>query len=480
MTSLRPSEFKKLAHANSLTGYEPVLELEEAVEGGVDVFFCDGFVDINSASRNPTRKRILNVQPDYLTIWPINVRPDKADYLLPKYGTLERIVLSQPVREPYKLPKNSEDVVTLLSKLPEGFAKQFEFGLGLHWENRFICEAIASISGISILMVHGGNDSNGAEIAPPFFILGLRRFHELRKGIRRISARYQRGARADKQLIAYQHLLHAADHTKFPQKRKKLRADAINEMTNVGGEQTKLSKRDQTTVVKLVRENAEELAKTEPLALLSLMADIERITLKELIASFESKLNKGLAERHWQSFFLVNPFVLSLAFAVPSMMIQDNPYVGGARFNKSGGKIADFLLATASTGNLAIIEIKKPGSELLTRTAYRDNVHAASAELSGAVVQILDQRFNLHKTLLNLKEESGLYDIHAYSVRCIVVLGLTPSSTHEKKSFELVRNSFSDVMIVTFDELLGRLKEIYKVLSPDVVNENSADNSAPF
>lgn len=62
----------------------------------------------------------------------------------------------------------------------------------------------------------------------------------------------------------------------------------------------------------------------------------------------------------------------------------------------------------------------------------------------------------------------------------LLFLGLTPTSTHEKKSLELVRNSFSEVMVVTFDELLGRLKEIYKALSPEVVNDHSADDSVPF
>ena len=93
-------------------------------------------------------------------MWPINVRPDKSDYLLPKYGTLERIVLMRRVSHEYELPDDEEDVVALLEQLPEGFSKQFQFGLGLHWENRFVCEAIAEIPGVSILAIHGERGSD--------------------------------------------------------------------------------------------------------------------------------------------------------------------------------------------------------------------------------------------------------------------------------------------------------------------------------
>ncbi len=151
------------------------------------------------------------------------------------------------------------------------------------------------------------------------------------------------------------------------------------------------------------------------------------------------------------------------------------------RFGGQGAKIADFLLATASTGNLAIIEIKRPDTELLTKTAYREGVHAPSSELSATIVQILDQRFKLHKNLVNLKEESGLHDIHAYSMRCIVIAGTVPQSAREKKSLELVRNSLADVMVVTFDELLGRLVEIHRALSPQALPPAThAEDPIPF
>jgi hypothetical protein len=481
VAALRPSVFNRMARIGSQTESEPVIELEEAADGSVDVYFAQTVSRATATDALPEpakRERILNVRPEQLTIWPINIRPDREDYLLPKYGSLTQFVLTQPVAGPYELPTTADDVVGLLEGLPEGFAKQFQFGLGLLWEYRFICEAVAEIPDITTLILHGGSDD--AKIDPPFFILGMNRFRTTKKALASIAARYQRESRTDKRLLAYERLLHAADQKAFPQRIKKLRADAIVDMTKVGSERTTLSKRDQGVVVRLVNENAEELAKTEPQALFRLKSDIERVTLKELIATFEDMLTKKHGERKWQVFFEANPFILSMAFSVPAMLVESNPYVGGARFSGRGGKIADFLLATASTGNLAIIEIKMPSSALMTKTPYREDVHGPSAELGGTIAQVLDQRFRLQKDLVALKEESQRHDLQAYAIRCIVISGLTPQSIHERKSLELIRNSLTNVTIVTFDELLGRLKEIYNALSPNSVGPPSADHEVPF
>jgi hypothetical protein len=55
----------------------------------------------------------------------------------------------------------------------------------------------------------------------------------------------------------------------------------------------------------------------------------------------------------------------------------------------------DSHCAAASTGKLAIIEIKKPSSSLIKKAPYREDVYAPSGELRGAVAQLLDQRFKL-------------------------------------------------------------------------------------
>lgn len=136
MAPLRPSAFNQRERADG--GPFLVIESAEPEDDGVNVFFTD----IAPAQRNPDSLmgRLLHVLPDILTIWPLNVRTDRDNYLQPKYDTLERIVVARRIADPYPLPASTDDVKELLEQLPEGFAKDFRFGLGLLREYRQICE----------------------------------------------------------------------------------------------------------------------------------------------------------------------------------------------------------------------------------------------------------------------------------------------------------------------------------------------------
>ena len=58
-----------------------------------------------------------------------------------------------------------------------------------------------------------------------------------------------------------------------------------------------------------------------------------------------------------------------------------------------------------------------------------------------------------------------MYDIESYSVRCCLVVGTMPSDEDLKKSFELFRGNSKHVEIVTFDELLEKLKGLRDLLT---------------
>lgn len=467
MASLRPSEFNQRERADG----GPFLIIESAIpdEDGVNVFFTDIAPELRKS--DSLAALLLHVNADRLTIWPRNVRTDRDDYLLPKYNNLERIIISRPIDEPYILPSTIEDVIELLDQLPEGFSKDFRFGLGLLWEYRQICETISDIDGVDTLLIHGGNE---ASIAHPMYVLGITRFHLLRKELNRITSRYQRDARKEKHFCSYKTLLHEADPHQFPAQKKRIRPDTIAEMTNGGRDQSILSKRDQKAVVRMVQDNVVALAEAVPQTLSALKSDIELVTLNRLIEKYQEMLEKGLKEDKWQRFFLENPFILSLAFAVPTLIVQGQAYVGCQRLNGTGGKIADFLYSAVTTGNLALIEIKRPTTELFNKkNPYRGDVYAPSLELVGAITQVLDQRFKLQSDLPVIKNHMNRNDIHSYAVRCIVIVGTTPQEHFQKKSFELVRNALSDVIVLTFDELLQRLIEIRKALQPPVIEQST-------
>lgn len=336
MQSIRPSVFNQRERLDG----GPFLLFEPAVEGddaSIDVIFTDTPPD-QQVGDFPMA-RLLRVSPDIVRIFPLNVQQARDDYLTPKYGHLESIHVSRRIDRPYELPATVEDVDALLEGLPDGFAKDYRYGLGFLWEYRAIAEVFGDMDKITLMIVHGGNETT---LDPPFFMLGVKRFHEVRKEIKRISARYQRDAKRDKDQYAYHMLLHAADAEQFPRLKKTLRTDALADVTGGGRDRVELSKRDRRAAVGLVRSNLQALASSDTEALLSLKSDIEQVTLQQLIDRFRELLAKDAAEGRWQSFLQQNPFILSLAFSVPAIVIQDQAYVGGKRLHGRGGRSLTF------------------------------------------------------------------------------------------------------------------------------------------
>ncbi|MDB5398837.1 MAG: hypothetical protein JWQ55_855 [Rhodopila sp.] len=198
--------------------------------------------------------------------------------------------------------------------------------------------------------------------------------------------------------------------------------------------------------------------------MLALSQEIEVVSLEGLIERLSQRFKKKLREAEWQTFFVENPFVLRLAFGLPVMMLGGQISVGGRRFGGSGDKISDFAVKAAASGNLALVEIKTPETPLLETSPYRGELYAPGRELSGAVNQVLEQRYNLQQNINNLKVTSRLYDVETYAVQCLVVAGRTPASPATLKSLELFRNGLKSVTIVTFDELLAKLEQLLEFL----------------
>jgi hypothetical protein len=460
----------------SASPFDPVLEIENGTLDGKPcvhayyVAISEASYEVNDSGPGATRDKVLlaTVSEDALRMFPINVRRGFVDYLKPRYDSLRTITIE---RDDYDWPLPSEpgDFEELLLGLPTGFSKQFQYGLGLKWEYRFFVNAVGDIPGITELVISKGAET---KVSSPTYRLGVKRFEQLRRAIDNIARRYQREALEDKLLVAYTNLLHAVVPADFPLKTKKIRPGAIYELVKIGGERSNLSRSDRQAAMSIITKDKEEIAKTDAEALLALRSDIEKVTLGTLIQKFEEMLAKDLTEPKWQEFLKANPFILSLAFAYPVFLVQDQAYVGGATIRGAGEKIADFLLAQRYTGNLALIEIKRPSTPLLKTLPYRADLHAPTTEVSVSISQVLDQKYRLQNSFTQKAYESGLTNVHPYSIQCIVIVGAAPTSKDERKSLELFRNSTKDVAIVTFDELLEKLKEIHRMFS-------AADEPAP-
>jgi Domain of unknown function (DUF4263) len=230
----------------------------------------------------------------------------------------------------------------------------------------------------------------------------------------------------------------------------------------------KLSDRDQLAAVTLVKQSRRALADRHPGQLMELQRDIELVTLERLIEKIDSLMAKNTAEDQWHNLFVDNPFILTLAFGFPVIAIGDKVSVGGHTFFRAGEKIADFLLKNDLTDNLALVEIKTARTKLLGGP-YRGGVFPPSPELAGSVTQVLDQRHRLQMEFYARTAAARRHDLEAYAVRCAVIIGMTPPKPEQKRSLELFRNNLHDTLIVTFDELLQKLRHLHTFLSPEFV-----------
>lgn len=188
------------------------------------------------------------------------------------------------------------------------------------------------------------------------------------------------------------------------------------------------------------------------------------IRLRKITEDFESLLKqttdtKALEEK-CQKFFTKNSWVLSNILSIPVAILKDKAFVGGKDYTDKGGRVADFLYRNELTKNVFIIEIKTPLKKIIdTKKPYRKpDVYSLGKELTGGLVQVLDQRDNLQKEFYKLSE--GKFE--AFNPKLLLVIGKIKSLNKEQtKSFELFRNNLKDVEIITFDELLERTNMIF-------------------
>lgn len=212
------------------------------------------------------------------------------------------------------------------------------------------------------------------------------------------------------------------------------------------------------TVVK-VREDLPALAAEHPLILMALHADIERVSLQQMIDSYRDMLVQQLSENIWQKFFDQNIFILTMLFCGPVHLVSGQFHAQPSGIRGTGAQIGDYLFRGAGQV-LSIVEIKKPATSLVQKREYRSGggVHAPDSELSGAVSQVLYQRHSLQTAWGSHRDDEVLAGTRPDNTRCVVIAGTLPIESKLLRSFETFRWSYKDVEIITFDELLRKLE----------------------
>lgn len=200
---------------------------------------------------------------------------------------------------------------------------------------------------------------------------------------------------------------------------------------------------------------------------------IELSSLKNaLVVWQENKDNDD--EEFWQRVFSQNSFIFAQLFSFPVILIEDKAYIGGKNISNKGGNVIDFLYANDLTRNAALIEIKTPKTKLLG-SQYRGDIYNISVELSGSVVQIANYKKSLLQNFNSLTSHEG-DEFNVFNPKSIIVIGSIGDELIEqrkKKSFELFRAGLSDVQIITYDELFGKVEFLIKLLQGEYVTSVS-------
>ena len=454
-----------------LSELEGTLILQKRSRTKVEVFFIPDEGRLSAAGINPNeasgyKVRILtfDAKDNSITIEPRNTLPRHNDFLEPKYAKIERIRImgSNFFGFDEKLPETAEDIIDTLSNFPSAFTKNPDFGLGLAKEYRFIVDAVEELSDCKVLEITKGGETK-IDVAKGVFYISERDFDELRRSINSISNLSQSAGRSVKTATVYNKLAEkvGAQTIQVSAGRHPVRRIITSKAM---GEEV-LEEKEQDAVIHMLSQSAKTMGGAQAERLIKLQGDIELVALDVLIDQYEKMLGKKLTEGHWQDFFNENPFILNMAFGYPVIKVKDQASVGGRKLSGYGEKITDFLVKNSLTNNTAIFEIKTPQTDVLNKRQFRDGVYIPSSDLSGSINQALDQKYQFQKQIAGIKDNSRLYDIEAYAVHCCLIIGRTPESNDQKKSFELFRRNSKDVEIVTFDELLEKLRQLREFLA---------------
>src|SRR5437667_2758174 len=190
--------------------------------------------------------------------------------------------------------------------------------------------------------------------------------------------------------------------------------------------------------------------------LLKATAQIE--SLRELAAELEKALPAGHGESWWQTYIRSKILIIQQGYikAIEKMNIS----IGNTKF-------PDFSLVTHDN-YLDILEIKKPSTAILKHDSSRGNFFF-DTEISKAVVQVENYISNVTAygdAVRSYIRDNHKIDLKVVRPRGIVLAGSASQFTEQKQKddFRLLSQGLKNLTIVTYDELLNRLKNYIEVL----------------
>ncbi len=413
----------------------------------------------------PTKARLLEIDSarERLTIFPLKTSYRSFGILEPKYPKLKAITVADPSLVPLDDFEPIDVALSfLLEDLPSCFVKDWDYGLGFVKQYSSIVSSVEQLTQCSVLLIcASGPDAITME--GPTLHMPTEHFDTIRRSIGRTISNSQTAAKAVKDGTTYNYIASQLD---LPTKAISIgRHPLRQQVTRLCLDQDEpLSAEEQEKLVDALSKSSGAFAQLRPETLARLQFDIELVALDLLIARFKSMLEEKHHESIWQEFLEENAFVLTLAFGYPIVKVGEQVAVGGRRLTGGGETLADFLVKNSRTNSAALIEIKTPQTKLLSSTEYRSGVYAPSSELTGAIAQSLDQKQHFEEEFVQLRHNSEASDIESYSVQCCLIVGTLPTEKDKVRSFELFRRDSKSVAIITFNELLDKIRSLREFL----------------
>lgn len=450
--------------------YDGTLEVNQVSDSQVDVFFVPSAYHLETANlpkndRHKHRTKILEFSNSgrLLTILPINTFADEENFLKPKYKNIERITIKKIRRNFISLDNiTSDEILEILDGLPSGFIKNYKFGLGFQKDYRFIVDAIESISNCSEIRISAKVNTQISS-DKTVFCISSSDYDEIRRLINRVRSHAQTAVREVRYSSTYNIL---AQRIGIDRIEPKIGKHPYRELfTRAAEERRELEDGVGDDLIEALSKHAPELAETFPIKLVELRGDLEKVTLDRFIIKYETILKKNNKEGTWQSFFNENPYIFNFAFNYPVVLVGEQLSAGGQKLDRKGTKIPDFMIRNELTDNVALIEIKTPQAPILAKAPVSDGMYSPSSSLVKAVAQVLDQKQVFETDISHIKTKSRKYDIESYAVRCCVVIGEMPEDLDKKRSLEIYRRNLINVEVITYTEILERLKQLKKFLS---------------
>lgn len=452
---------------------DPAFRLEKAIAGKSECRHL--YVQVFEQSEYRSKKwhslpadkwpLLASIFVDRIVMYPVYTNPHTQRYLKPKHGRFNTLVYKDDVGD--DLPDSEEDAKQEIDRRLAWrlFRDDCRYGLGLDEELEPLWRNLGLLSDVDTLVVRKRGHS---EVVETTVFLNQDEVNRLRLAFGRITRNGRDLIRSSKSGTVRNDLLAKLSPEKFP---RIVRDDGQDKLVRVRLDRShsgdRAGRAERKTSVKVVREQLETLASEAPRDLVMLHAEIERVTLSKMIEKYESMLTKTtLNEGHWQNFFQQNIFILTLVFARPVRLLHTQFHAKGSSLDGSGAQVGDFLFAERGQG-LAVVEIKKPTSPLMLSSPYRNSeVYGPAAELSGAVTQVLYQQSAMQSHWLFHQGRAELKESRPDAIRCVVIAGETPIDEAQCRSFEVFRNACKNVEVITFDELLAKLKLLRDLLTP--------------